>query len=59
MQPELACYYYAVAGFPTKPTWVAVIKNRQFASWLGFTAKSVTKHFLELEETTKGHGRKT
>ena len=26
-QPELIRYYHATAGFPTKPTWVAVIKN--------------------------------
>jgi hypothetical protein len=58
MQPELVRYYHAAVGFPTKPTWVAVIKNRQFASWPGLTAKSVTKHFLELEETTKENGHK-
>jgi hypothetical protein len=55
MQPELVRYYHAVVGFPTKPTWVAVIKNRQFALWLGLTAKAFTKHFLELEETAKGY----
>jgi hypothetical protein len=58
-QPELVRYYHAAVGVPTKPTWVAAIKNRQFALWLGLTAKAVTKHFPELEETTKGHGRKT
>ncbi len=35
------------------------IKNRQFALWLGLTAKAVTKHFRESEETTKVHGCKT
>jgi hypothetical protein len=44
-QPELVHYYHAVVGFPTKPTWVVAIKNRQFALWLGLTAKAVTKHF--------------
>ena len=58
-QPELIRYYHAAAGFPTKPTWVAAIKNRQFALWPGLTAKAATKHFPESEETTKGHGRKT
>jgi hypothetical protein len=53
MQPELVCYYHAVAGFPTKPTWVAAIKNRQFASWPGLTAKAFTKHFPDSKETTK------
>jgi hypothetical protein len=27
MQPELVRYYHAAAGFPTKPTWIAVIKK--------------------------------
>jgi hypothetical protein len=53
MQPELVCYYHTVAGFLTKLTWVAAIKNRQFALWLGLTAKAVTTHFPELEETKK------
>ncbi len=59
MQPELICYYHAAAGFPTKPKWIAVIKNKQFASWPGLTTKGVAKHFPELEEMTKGHGCKT
>jgi hypothetical protein len=31
-QPELVCYYHAAVGFPTKPTWIVAIKNKQFAS---------------------------
>jgi hypothetical protein len=58
-QPELVCYYHAVAGFPTKPTWVSAINNRQFALWLDLTVKAVTKQIPESEEMTKGHGRKT
>ena len=27
MQPELICYLHAAAGFPTKPTWLAVKKT--------------------------------
>ncbi len=58
-QPELVCYHHAAVGFPIMPTWVRAIKNRQFALWPGLTAKAVTKHFLESEEKTKGHGHKT
>jgi len=58
-QPELVHYHLAAAGFPTKPTWLKAIKNKQFASWPGLTAKAVTKHFPESDETHKGHGRKT
>ncbi|KAL7476218.1 hypothetical protein ACHAW6_002094 [Cyclotella cf. meneghiniana] len=57
-QPELIRYLHAAAGYPTKPTWLAAIKNRQFASWLGLTVKAVTKHYPGSEETMNGHGQK-
>ena len=57
-QPELVRYYHAAAGFPTKPTWLAAIKNSQYASWTGLTHEGVRKHFPESEETWKGHGKK-
>jgi hypothetical protein len=56
MQRELIRYLHAVAGFPTKPTWLAAIKNKQFASWPGLTVKAVVKNYPESEETMKGHG---
>ncbi len=28
-QPELVRYYHAAAGFPTKPSWLKAIKNKQ------------------------------
>ena len=58
-QPELVRYYHAAAGFPTKPSWLKAIKNRQYASWPSLTWEAVNKHFPEPEETLKGHGRKT
>jgi hypothetical protein len=58
-QPELLHYYHASAGFPTKPTWVKAIRNKQFASWPGLTVDAVKRHYPESEETPKGHGRKT
>jgi hypothetical protein len=51
-------YYHAAAGFPTKLTWIAAIKNKQYASWPGLTAEAVQKHFPESEETQKGHMKK-
>jgi hypothetical protein len=54
-QPKLIRYLHTAAGFPTKPTWIAAIKNKQFASWPGLTAKAVTKHYPESKETMKGH----
>ncbi len=51
-------YLHAAVGLPTKPTWIAAIKNKQYASWSGLIVKAVAKHFPESDKTTKGHGRK-
>jgi hypothetical protein len=59
IQPELVRYYHAAAGFPTKPTWVKAIRNKQFASWPGLTVDAIKCHYPDFEETPKGHGRKT
>ncbi len=58
-QPELVRYYHAAAGFPTKPTWVKAIRNKQFASWPDLIVDTVKRHYPDSEETPKGHGRKT
>jgi hypothetical protein len=58
-QPELVWYLHTCAGFPTKPSWIKAIKNRQYASWPGLTIKAAAKYFPESKETMKGHGRKT
>jgi hypothetical protein len=29
-QPELVRYYHAAASFPTKPSWLKTIKNKQY-----------------------------
>jgi hypothetical protein len=57
-QPELIWYLHAAVGFPTKPTWIKVIKNKQFVSWPGLTTKAIAKHYSESEETFKGQGLK-
>jgi hypothetical protein len=57
-QPELVQYLHALAGFPTKPTWIEAIKNNHYASWPSLTVKAVTKHFPESKETMKGHRQK-
>ncbi len=58
-QPKLVRYYQASAGFPTKPSWLKAIKNKQYASWLGLTWQAANKHYPESKETLKGHGQKT
>jgi hypothetical protein len=57
-QPELVRYLHTAAGYPTKPTWIKAIKNKQFVSWPGLTVKAVTKSFPESKEVIKGHVRK-
>ena len=32
-KPELIRYYHAAAGFPTKTTWLAMIRNKQYVAW--------------------------
>ena len=54
-QPELVRYHHASAGFPTKPTWLAAIKNKHFTLWPGLTLDVARKHFPDSEETHKGH----
>jgi hypothetical protein len=57
-QPKLVHYYHATAGFPMKPMWLKVIKNKQFPLWPGLTADIVNCHYSDSDETPKGHGRK-
>ena len=54
-QPELVRYLHACAGFPTKPSWIKAIKNRQYVSWPGLTVNAVAKHFPESKNTWRGH----
>jgi hypothetical protein len=57
--PELVRYHHTSAGFPTKPQWIAAIKNKQYALWPGLSVDAARRHFLESDETHTGHGRKT
>ena len=57
IKPELVRYYHAVTGFPTKPSWLAAIKNGHYRTWPGLDATIAAKYFPESHETWKGHGR--
>ena len=50
-KPELVRYYHAAAGFPTKPSWPAAIRNGHYKTWPGLSAAAVAKHFPESQET--------
>ena len=34
-QPQLIRYYHSAAGFPTQRTWLKVIANGHYQSWVG------------------------
>jgi hypothetical protein len=56
--PQTIRYLHAAAGFPTKDSWIKAKKNGNYATWLGITAKAVSRHFSESVETQKGHMKK-
>ena len=54
---QLVHYLHVCAGYPTKETWLKSIRARNYLSWPGLTANKVNKHYLETDETLKGHMR--
>jgi hypothetical protein len=50
-------YLHAAAGFPTKESWSGAIRQGNYNSWPLINVKNVARHFLESEETQKGHMR--
>ena len=56
--PQTIRYLHAAVGFPTKDSWIKAIKNGNYATWPGITAKAVNRHFPESIETQKGHMKK-
>ena len=57
-KPDLVRYYHAAAGFPTKPSWLAAIRNGHYRTWPGLDATIAAKYFPESHETWRGYGRK-
>lgn len=52
--PQIIWYPYVAAGFPSKDTWIKVIKNGKYIAWPGITVNVITKLFLKSMETQKG-----
>ena len=50
-KPEIVRFYHAAVGFPTKPTWLAAIKNNHYASRPGLTSTDVARYYPESEKT--------
>jgi hypothetical protein len=51
-------YLHTATSFQTKESWIKAIKNGNYATWPGISAKAVNKHFPESVETQKGHMKK-
>ena len=54
---EVIRFLHASLGFPTKPTLLAAIRNKQLTTFPGLTVEAVNKHFPDSDETQKGHMR--
>eukprot|EP00804_Cyclotella_cryptica_P019039 CCRYP_014449-RA/>CCRYP_014449-RA protein AED:0.30 eAED:0.29 QI:0/0/0/0.75/0/0/4/0/637 len=52
---EAVRYLHGAAGFPTKSTWLAAIRNGNYSTWPLINIKNVNKHFPESKETQQGH----
>ncbi|KAL7477991.1 hypothetical protein ACHAW6_003779 [Cyclotella cf. meneghiniana] len=48
-------YLHAALGFPTQNTLLTAICNGNLTTYPGLTSANIMKHFLESDETTKGH----
>jgi hypothetical protein len=55
--PEIIRFLHAALGFPTKPTLLAAIRNKQLTTFPGLTVEAANKHFPDSDETQKGHMR--
>ncbi len=52
---ELAEYFHACCGSPTKSTFLQAIKQGNFATWPGLTHDLISKHLSPSIATSKGH----
>jgi hypothetical protein len=52
---EVICFGHAALGFPTKPTLLKAIHNKNLATFPGMSADNINKFFPESDETQKGH----
>jgi hypothetical protein len=48
-------YHHALAGFPPKEAFLAVVWAGNYATWPGLTTYLISKHFPNLDNTQKGH----
>jgi hypothetical protein len=47
--------YHALAGFPTKETFLDAVRAGNYAMWPGLTTALLDKHFPDSDKMQKGH----
>ena len=52
---QIIWYHHAMAGFPTKATWIKAIKAGFYATWPMLTTAAANKYFSEFGKMQKGH----
>ena len=52
---EVIRFGHAALGFPTKPTLLEAIRNKNLVTFPGMSAENVNKLFPDSDETQKGH----
>jgi hypothetical protein len=48
-------YHHALAGFPRKETFLAVVHAGNYAMWPSLTTTLILKHFPNMDKMQKGH----
>jgi hypothetical protein len=54
-QQDLMRYLHAACGSPVPSTWIASIRNNQFATWPGLSTRAVQRHLPASMATAMGH----
>ena len=57
--PALIEFLHAAAGYPVKSTWLAAIKNGNYASWPGLTYELASRYCPDPDCIYKGHMAQT
>eukprot|EP00804_Cyclotella_cryptica_P025968 CCRYP_002793-RD/>CCRYP_002793-RD protein AED:0.25 eAED:0.25 QI:0/-1/0/1/-1/1/1/0/824 len=56
---ETVIFLHGALGFPTKATLLTAARNGNLVTFPALTPDNINKHFLESEETQKGHMRQS
>jgi hypothetical protein len=48
-------YHHALAEFPAMEMFLAAVRTGNYTTWPSLTTSLISKHFLDLDKTQKGH----